>query len=240
MKKGSGEVPTSGDSTRFGSKGEIPILGTRNGSVLAGIGAIAFGIMSVVGLVAGGAPGGSYDASSAASYLAIGHFPMVVLTAYLALVGVVGLICALAYLRRLISVVTAHTMAADVFWGAGVASAAAFGVGWALVSGIALAAAEGGAGASVPPQQTYVLSDTSLNVLFGSGGGLLGFALIALMAGSRRILPTWLRWVTLAAGVLAITAPFFFTAPAIPVWAIVIGVWLLVSGRAPGRVASGA
>ena len=56
------------------------------------------------------------------------------------------------------------------------------------------------------------------------------------MLGSGGILPNWLRWVTLAAGILAITAPFFFTAPAIPVWAIVIGVWLLASGRATGRV----
>jgi hypothetical protein len=211
-------------------------LGTGKGSVLAGLGAIAFGIMNVVGLEAGGAPGGSYDPASAASYLAIGHFPTVVVTAYLALVGVVGLICALAYLRQSISVDTKPTLSSDIFWGAGLASAAAFGVGWGLVSGIALAAAEGGAGATVPPQQTYVLSDTTLNVLFGSGGGFLGFALIALMLGSGGILPNWLRWVTLAAGVLAITAPFFFTAPAIPIWAIVIGVWLLVSGRATRRV----
>jgi hypothetical protein len=211
-------------------------LGTGKGSVLAGLGAIAFGIMNVVALEAGGAPGGSYDAASEASYLAIGHFPTVVVTAYLALAGVVGLICALAYLRQSISVDTKHTLSSDIFWGTGLASAAAFGVGWGLVSGIALAAAEGGAGAAVPPQQTYVLSDTTLNVLFGSGGGFLGFALIALMLGSGGILPNWLRWVTLVAGVLAITAPFFFTAPAIPIWAIVIGVWLLVSGRATRRV----
>jgi hypothetical protein len=203
---------------------------------VAGFGAIAFGVMSVVGLVAGGAPGGSYDAASAASYLAIGHFPTVVVTAYLALVGVVGLICALAYLRQSISVEPERTLSSDIFWGAGLASTAAFGVAWGLVSGIALAAAEGGASASVPPQQTYVLSDTSLNVLFGSGGCFLGFALIALVLGSGGILPNWLRWVTLAAGVLAITAPFFFTAPAIPIWAIVTGVWLLVSGRATRRV----
>lgn len=211
------------------------MLVTRKGSTLAGIGVIAFGVMSVVGLIVGGAPGGSYDAASAASYLAIGHFPTVVISAYLALLGVVGLICALAYLRESIAVEPERTLASDVFWGTGLAAAAAFGVGWGLVSGVALAAAEGGAGASVPPQQTYVLSDTNLNVVFGSGGGFLGFALIALMLGSRQILPNWLRWVTLAAGVLAITAPFFFTAPAIPIWAIVIGVWLIVSGRASRR-----
>ena len=213
-------------------------VGAQKGSVVAGIGAIAFGIMTIVGLVAGGAPGGNYDAASAKSYVAIGHFPIVVVTAYLALVGVVGLICALAFLREWISNDSERAFVSDVFWGAGLASAAAFGVGWALVSGIALAAAEGGAGASVPPQETYVLSDTSLNVLFGAGGGLLGFALIALMLGSRAMLPNWLRWVTLVAGVLAITAPFFFTAPAIPIWAIVVGIWMLAAGRGRREVKS--
>lgn len=208
----------------------------RKGAVLAGVGAMAFSILTAVALTVGGAPGGNYDQAAAADYVSIGHFPTVVVTAYLALLGVVGLICLLAYLRETISLDPDRKLAASIFWGAGLASAASFGVGWGLVSGIALAAAEGGSGASIPRPETYVLSDTSLNVVFGSGGGLLGFALIALMVASGRIFPGWLRWITLVAGVLAITAPAFFTAPAIPIWGIVIGVWLLVVG--PSRLPS--
>jgi len=73
-------------------------------------------------------------------------------------------------------------------------------------------------------------SDTVLNVVFGSGGILLGLALIALMLGSRGSLPGWIRWLTLICGVLALTAPFYFSAPAIPIWGIVVGAWLLVTG----------
>ena len=80
---------------------------------------------------------------------------------------------------------------------------------------------------------TYVISDASLNVLFGSGGIMLGFALIALFLSSRGQLPPWVRWFTLVAGVLAIGAPFFFPAFAIPIWGIVIGVWLIAARPAP-------
>jgi len=47
---------------------------------------------------------------------------------------------------------------------------------------------------------------------------MLGFALIALFLSSRGQLPTWVRWFSLGAGFLAIGAPFFFPAFAIPIW----------------------
>jgi hypothetical protein len=59
------------------------------------------------------------------------------------------------------------------------------------------------------------------------------------MLGSRGSLPNWLRWVSLVAGVLALTAPFFFASPAVPLWGIVVGVWLVVRGRVQNRPAVG-
>ena len=189
-------------------------------------------MLTVVAMVVVGAPGGSYAEADAAAYVKIGHFPLVVLSGYMAVLAVVGLICLLAYLRQVIAAEPDRSLAASIFWGTGLASAASFAVGWGLVTGIALAAAEGGTGGSVPsvpPATTYVLSDTFLNVIFGSGGIMLGFALIALMLGSRGIFPAWVRWVSLVLGVLALTAPFFFSAPAVPLWGIVVGVWLLIA-----------
>jgi hypothetical protein len=170
-----------------------------------------------------------------ANYIGAGHFPTVIGTGYLAVLAVVGLICLLAYLREAIAAQPDRVTAANIFWGVGLASAASFAVGWGLVTGIAVAAAEGGASASVPHSVTYVLSDTMINVLFGSGAILLGFALIALMLGSRGSLPRWVRWMSLIAGVLAITAPFYFAAPAVPLWGIVTGVWLIGASVRNGR-----
>lgn len=206
------------------------MLRIRKGSTVAGAGAIMFGVLTVVGTW-GGAPGGSYDESSAADYVSKGHFPTVVVTGYLALIGVLGLICLLAYLRERIGVEPGRQLVASIFWGTGLAAAASFAVSWGLVTGIAVAAAEGGTAASVSHPVTYVISDASLNVLFGSGGILLGFALIALVLGSRGQLPNLLRTVTLIAGVLATGAPFFFPAFAIPIWGIIVGVWLVAADR---------
>jgi hypothetical protein len=211
---------------------------SQKGSRLAGIGGIAFGVLTVVALMVGGAPGGTYYEADVVNYVGIGHLPTVIVTGYLALFGVLGLICLLAYLREAIGAQPDRSVAANIFWGAGLASAASFAVGWGLITGIAVAAAEGGSAVSVPHSTTYVLSDTILNVLYGSGGILLGFALIALMLGSRGTLPSWVRWFTLIAGVLAVTAPFYFTSPVIPLWGIAIGVWLVVAGRVPSRAAA--
>ena len=207
-------------------------------STVAGVGGIAFGVLTVVAIVVGGAPGGNYAEADVANYVGIGHFPTVILTGYLALLGVVGLICLIAYLRETIEGQPDRSYAANIFWGVGLASATSFAVGWGLVTGIAVAAAEGGSGASIPHPVTYVLSDTMINVLYGSGGILLGFALIALMLGSRGSLPNWLRWVSLIAGVLALTAPFYFASPAVPLWGIVVGVWLLARGRVKNSLAA--
>jgi hypothetical protein len=210
---------------------------SHKGSRLAGLGGIAFGVLTVVGLEVGSAPGGNYGEADVATYVGIGHLPTVIVTGYLAMLGVLGLICLLAYLREAIAAQPDRAIAANIFWGAGIASAASFAVGWGLVTGIAVAAAEGGSAAAIPRPVTYMLSDTFINVIFGSGAILLGFALIALMLGSRASLPSWVRWVSLIAGVLAVTAPFYFASPAVPLWGIVVGIWLLVARRVQVRVA---
>ena len=74
----------------------------RRGAINAGGGAIAFGVLTILGTF-GGSPGGSYDESTVVEYVKSSHFPIVVITGYLAIVGVVGLIFLLAYLRELIS-----------------------------------------------------------------------------------------------------------------------------------------
>ena len=208
----------------------------REGSAVAGAGAIAFSVfaapVSVVSLVVQSAPGGTYSESDVANYVSIGFLPTVIVTGYLALFGVLGLICLLAYLREAIGAEPGRKVAVSVFWAAGLAAAASIAVGWGLLTGIAVAAAEGGSAASVSHAVIYVLSDTSKNVLFGSGGILLGFALIALMPASRGLVPNWLRWLTLIVGVLALASPALFPAFAIPAWGIVIGVWVIASGRA--------
>jgi len=211
---------------------------SRRGSVLAGVGAIAFAILTVVGIVVGGAPGGNYDEKDVANYVSIGHLPAVIVSGYLALFGVLGLICLLAYLRKAISAQPDRELAAAFFWGAGLTSAASLAVGWGLLTGIAVAAAEGGSAnpgnvgavATISHAETYMLSDTIINVLYGSGGILFAFALMALAWASAGVLPRWLRWLSGIIGVLALGTPAYLPSFVIPIWFVVIGIWLIVAG----------
>ncbi|HEY4866902.1 MAG TPA: hypothetical protein VIK45_15455 [Candidatus Dormibacteraeota bacterium] len=212
---------------------------SRKGSALAGGGVIAFVTLTVVAFAVGSPAGGNYSETDVANYVSIGHLPMVIVSGYLALLGVFGLICFLAFLRGAISAQPGRELAGTIFWGAGLAAASSLAVGWGLVTGIAVAAAEGGSAnsgnggtvATITHAETYVLSDTTMNVLYGSGGILLGFALIALAKASAGVLPGWLRWLTLIVGILALASPAFLPAFAIPVWGIVIGVRLIAAGR---------
>ena len=113
---------------------------SHKGSRLAGLGGIAVGVLTVVGLEVGSAPGGNYGEADVATYVGIGHLPTVIVTGYLAMLGVLGLICLLAYLREEIAAQPDRAIAANIFWGAGIASAASFAVGWGLVTGIAVSA----------------------------------------------------------------------------------------------------
>jgi len=100
-------------------RGEVQMLRIREGSALAGAGAIAISVfaapVSVVSLVVQSAPGGTYSESDVANYVSIGFLPTVIVTGYLALAGVLGLICLLAYLREVIGVEPGSKLAASVF-----------------------------------------------------------------------------------------------------------------------------
>jgi hypothetical protein len=201
--------------------------------VLAGIGGIAFGVLTLVSTTVSKAPGGGFKPSDAADYLARGHRVVAILSAYLGWIGVLGLICLLARLRELLT--ADDQWARNVFWGTGLAGAASFAVGWGVIGGQVVAHTEaggsGGTPISIAPDVTYLLSEVGVVFIFGSGATMLGLALIALMIGSRGTLPAWLRWSTLVAGLCGVAGLAFFPFFLLMLWAIVLGVWLLVGAR---------
>ena len=192
-------------------------------------------MLTLVSVVLSKAPGGGFNPSDAADYLAKGHRVVGILSAYLGWIGVLGLICLLARLRELVT--PAGEWAANVFWGAGLAGAASFAVGWGVIGGQVVAHTEaggsGGTPISIAPDVTYLLSEVGVVFIFGSGATLLGFALIALMVGARATLPAWVRWSTLIAGLCGVAGLAFFPFFLLLLWAAVIGVWLLTAAADP-------
>ena len=204
----------------------------RSRSALAGVGSIAFSVLTIVGLALANPPGGTYKASDAEKYVTKGHHVAVFASVYVLLLAVLGLLLLLAYLRDLLSASPDGERMARIFWAMGIGAATSFAVGWAIVLGNAIAHAFGGSGVVVDPTVTYLASELGFSVVFGPAAILLGFALIAFVVGARTLVPTWLRWSTLVAGLAGVVSLAFFPAALVLLWGIVIGIWLLVPGRA--------
>jgi hypothetical protein len=205
----------------------------RSRSALAGVGSIAFSVLTIVGLALANPPGGTYKASDAVKYVAKGHHVAVFASVYVLLLAVLGLLLLLAYLRDLLSAAPDGERVARIFWAMGIGAATSFAVGWAIVLGNAIAHAFGGSGVVVDPAVTYLASELGFSVVFGPAAILLGFALIAFVIGGRALVPAWLRWSTLVAGVAGIVSLAFFPAVLVLLWGIVMGIWLLVPSRGP-------
>jgi hypothetical protein len=198
---------------------------------IAGVGALAFSVLSFTALTLVNSPGGGYAESTVTDYLAASHFPVVLLGLCLGLVGVVGLLCLLSYLRELIGTDATEQQLGNVFWGTGVASAACFAVGWGFVAGQPVAHAEAGSVLAIPPTVTHLISETGGSVMiYGAGSMLLGLAL-AILFIRPAALPTWLRWLTLIAAIAAFAGLAFFTFFLVLLWGVVVGLWLLIADR---------
>jgi hypothetical protein len=198
---------------------------------IAGVGALAFGVLSFTALTLVNSPGGGYAESTVTDYLAASHFPIVLLGLCLGLLGVVGLLCLLSYLRELIPIGANEQQLGNVFWGTGVASAACFAVGWGFVAGQPVAHAEAGSVLAIQPTVTHLISETGGSVMiYGAGSMLLGLAL-AILVIKPVALPAWLRWLTLIAAIAAFAGLAFFTFFLVLLWGVVVGLWLLIAAR---------
>jgi hypothetical protein len=207
----------------------------RRPTVLAGVGGIAFGVLTFAAVVLANPPGGGYSASQVADYLAKGHRVGAIVAMYLGWFAVFGLICLLAHLRAAANLAPGHEWATSIFWGTGLAAAASFAVGWGVVGGQVIAHLEGGSGVTIPPPTTYLVSEVGVIFIFGAGAALLGIALVVLMLAVRTtLLPGWLRWLTVIAGLCGIAGPAFFTFFLLLAWGVLIGIWLIAS-REPAR-----
>ena len=203
-----------------------------NQTRLAGVGGLAFGVLAFAAMMISSPPGGNYSASDVTSFLAKGHRPAVFVSVYVMLIAVAGLVLMLAQLRT-----TIEGSRGTLFWAFSVASATAWFAGFLLVAGPATALAFSGgklSASALSPQVVYVFAESGWAVMYGAGGILLGAALVTLVAG-RVTLPAWVRWSTAVAGVAALAAIAWFPFFLVYLWAIVVGLWTLLSAPSQAR-----
>jgi hypothetical protein len=128
-------------------------------TTVPGIGGIAFSVLTVIGIVMAMPPGGGYNESNIADYLGKGHRPVVIVAFYLGLLGILGLIYLLAHLRDVIGATPENRRTATIFWGTGLAGAASFAIGWAVIGGQVIAHLEGGHSIVIPSPLTYLIGE---------------------------------------------------------------------------------
>lgn len=206
----------------------------QRANLFAGIGGIAFGVLTFAALFVASPAGGTYTPSDVLSFVASNHRAAVFVGLYLTTVAALGLVFLLSRLRDVIGGVgDDESGMQNSFWGLRLASAVCMAAGWAVAFSIPIAYAfAGGGGFTLTSSQTYATIEVGDILVYGPGGIFLGSALIVLFLDGRAALPVWLRWVTLIAGVLGLASPAFFPWFALLIWGVVIGIWLLMSGRA--------
>jgi hypothetical protein len=201
---------------------------SRN-ALSAGLGGIAFSVLTLVAVTVANAPGGNYSTSQVADYLASGHRVAVIVVFHLALLGLVGLVALLAHLRE-----SLPSRAAGIVWGTGLTAAACFALGWGIDVGQVIAHLEGGHAVAISAPVTYLISQIGVVFVFGCGAILLGLALIVVTMNARELMPGWLRWFTLACGIAGVAGLAFFTFFFFMLWGLATGLWLLGAGRRSG------
>jgi hypothetical protein len=205
----------------------------RGKSLPAGIGALAFGILTFVAFLVASPPGGDYKVSDIVDYVARGHRVAVFVSVYLVVLSSIGLVLLVARLRSAIG----DGARASIFWALGIAAAAAWATGYAIVVAVPAAFAfSGGHTVTLTNGVIYTFSEAGFAVMYGAGGVILGAALITFAIGPVAA-PSWVRWSTLVAGVAGLAALAWFPFFLVYIWAILVGVWLIVTDRAPAPVA---
>jgi hypothetical protein len=108
--------------------------------------------------------------------VAPGNLPVALTGTLIGLIGVVCLISLLAYLKEAAEESSpAISLVPQIVWAIGLVGAASFGVGWGLVSAQPLAHAEAGVNLGVAPMLTYMISEATSAIIFGSAPMLVGF-----------------------------------------------------------------
>ena len=197
----------------------------------AGLGAVAFGVMTLAATFLSDSPGGGSSASDVATYLSGGDRPTQLISFFLAIFAIPGLVWTLAHLRDTLAATPERQRAASIVWGTGLAAAACFAIGWGVDGGQIFAHWEGGSAIIVPAPITYLISEIGVVFVFGCGAMLLGFALITLAINSRALLPGKMRGLVLVLGLCGVAGLAWATFFVMLLGIAGLGGWLVARGR---------
>jgi hypothetical protein len=195
-----------------------------------GAGALGFAVLWMAGVILASPPGGNYSVKDLQDFTASGHRTAVGIGMVLSLIGVLGLLIFVNYLRR---IAAGPADDGGLVWSAGLLSAAGFAIGTVLIDVVPMGLANGGR--PIPASVTYMFTQTGFASAWGIGGTFLAVTLLALAIRRPAAMPSWFRWFTVVAGVVGLFSLAFFPFFILVLWALVAGIWLLVAAPRVAR-----
>ena len=217
-----------------------PAVRRRGLEQWAGLGGVAYVVLFVVGILvaeAGTPNSGSAPAKIERYYSDSGHRDRIFVGWILVVLGLFFLLWFLASLRQTLrrldggGLLTAVSLVGGVVYAA--LALAAIAVSTALKT-----MSDDTYRHTVYPGLIHAAEDTAyvLHSTAGIGAGAMMIAAsgVALRA---RVLPAWLAWAGVVAGILALASILFFPQILIALWLIVAGVLLFLAGPSPTREA---
>ncbi len=190
-----------------------------------GVAAILLPVLTFLALLVSNPPGGNYSAKHITDFVAKGHRPAIYVSLYLLLLAAAALLYLVSTLRPRVGEGSASRLFATTGYGAG----AAWAIGAVVLFTVPIGLANGG---HLPSDSNviYMFSQGGFAIIFDAGGVLLALALLGFAAGARPVVPAWLRWFTLVAGVVGLASVAFFPFFILLIWSLVFGIWMLASG----------
>lgn len=195
----------------------------------AGIGAVAFGVLTFAGLMLESPPGGTYSTKDIANFTKSSHRPLVLAGMYLMVLGAIGLMIALGHLRQGVRNDAARRVlgATTMMGGLGLA------FGAALAGAVPMALMVGGGRPIADDHVTFMFSQLGDALLLGVAAATIGLSLLTLAAcGATK---GWLRVATYVGGVGGLLGILFLPFLLTLLWGVATGVALLSTGA--GRAA---
>jgi hypothetical protein len=189
----------------------------------AGLGLLAYGIVTPVALMISQPPGGDYVDSDIAKYISSGHRANSIALAFLAGIAAFGI---LVFANRM-----RHELRSggDVLWGLAVTGTALSVIGWFLLGGMATAFAIGGESlaSGVPHPVVYLVGLMSLMVGVVSSSFFVGIA--AWVLAAKALLPGWLRIASYVGGLGGLLGVIYMPLFLLWLWAIVFSLWAVMA-----------
>ena len=191
----------------------------------AGLGLLAFGIVTPAAVIISKMPGVGipHEERNIAEYLVSSNRAGGNTAAFLAGIAALGVLVFANWMRHELR------SSGDLLWGLAIVGTGLAVAGWFLLGGMGLSVGEAGVASGLPHQVVYLNVHMASSVAIEASSLVISIAVLVLAA--RTALPGWLRVASYVGALGGLTGVIFMPLYLFWLWAILFGLWA-VMGKA--------